>query len=133
MFKAGQIVESLTNEGALIQGEKYKVLSVERVPCYGGHYDLVQVESLNALYSLKVRDPLLVLRAVVASKSVTLFETREYRNNHGAEPRGRGSWAFALDREGQNDMRWFHQMTYGEAKQAARASFPAGSLLWVQP
>ena len=61
------------------------------------------------------------------------FETREFRANHGAEPRGRGSWAFALDREGTRDLRWFHGMWFAEAKKAARAAFPAGSVLWVQP
>jgi len=51
------------------------------------------------------------------------FDAIEYRINHGAEPRGRGSWAFSFKREPdvqRDEVLWSPSMTYGEAKKWAR-------------
>lgn len=69
----------------------------------------------------------------MATKKTTVrFDTREYRVNHGAEPRGFGSWAFCLaDRVNAPDYLdgafWAHRSTFGEAKKAARAHFEAAA------
>lgn len=53
------------------------------------------------------------------------FDTREYESNHGAKPRGFGSWAFAVVRawpdvtpkgEAMDNLMWVHQAKYGDAK-----------------
>lgn len=51
------------------------------------------------------------------------FSTSEYRCNHGAEPRGRGSWAFAFDfNEDSGALFWTPgNTTFTEAKKLARA------------
>lgn len=59
---------------------------------------------------------------------VIRFDDTEYRFNHGAAPRGRGSWAFVFvvgysaKRDYTNDEVWFSPgaLTLGEAKKAAR-------------
>lgn len=42
-----------------------------------------------------------------------------YRNAHGKEPRGFGSWAFQIG--DSKTTFWCHQATYGDAKKAAKA------------
>lgn len=68
----------------------------------------------------------------MAKKATVRFDTREYRVNHGAEPRGFGSWAFCLaGRENAPDYLegafWAHQATFGAAKKAAAAHFASGA------
>jgi hypothetical protein len=54
------------------------------------------------------------------------FDTRDYRLSHLQEPRGRGSWAFALDMDKvergvyDDDTLWSPSMTYTEARKWAR-------------
>ena len=51
------------------------------------------------------------------------FFTSEYRNNHGAEPRGRGSWAFSEKRSPdtlRDTVLWSPSMTFCKAKKWAR-------------
>lgn len=72
------------------------------------------------------------------------FETREYTRNHGAEPRGRGSWAFifadSLDqlrtRQAAGnylDFVWFApgSLNYGDAKKLATVEAKARGASWV--
>jgi hypothetical protein len=66
----------------------------------------------------------------MAHKITIEFSTSVYRFNHGAEPRGRGGWAFALNPNGMNDDAYwakdaagFGSLTFGEAKKAARRHF----------
>lgn len=47
-----------------------------------------------------------------------IFETAPYTRSHGAEPKGRGSWAFQID--SLPDLIWSPSMTYGDAKKWAR-------------
>lgn len=58
--------------------------------------------------------------------------TEEYRFNHGAEPRGQGSWAFQL--EGHEEPTWF-QGTFSQAKaqavKQARAEARQAGATWV--
>jgi hypothetical protein len=57
------------------------------------------------------------------------FDTTEYRSSHGAEPRGRGGWAFVFRLDGQslrdytNEEIWWSPgaLTLTEAKKLARA------------
>jgi hypothetical protein len=55
------------------------------------------------------------------------FETGYYSRNHGAEPRGFGSWAFAEESKAARadgaDIFWAHQSTFGAAKKLAAAHF----------
>jgi hypothetical protein len=51
------------------------------------------------------------------------FSTIEFRIAHGKEPRGRGSWAFALTRNPQPEEIVWHNGTYAEAKSFARAYY----------
>lgn len=58
------------------------------------------------------------------------FNTREYESNHGAKPRGFGSWAFVDYRFSRvnnylDHVKWFNGMTYGDAKRAAAKAFKA--------
>lgn len=59
------------------------------------------------------------------------FNTREYESNHGAKPRGRGSWAFVDARHARKPnyldfVFWAPGgLTYGDAKAKARAHFAA--------
>lgn len=59
------------------------------------------------------------------------FSTREYEMNHGAKPRGRGSWAFVDQRFARANDYLDHVfwapagLTLGEAKKAAEAHFGA--------
>jgi hypothetical protein len=81
-----------------------------------------------------------------ASKTVKThveFYTTEYQINHGAEPRGRGSWCFSEKRHpdvcAKTGVLWSPSMTFGEAKKWAREQIRAMNLstsivvLWVQP
>jgi len=66
--------------------------------------------------------------ATKSQKVTVRFDTRQYSTNHGAEPRGRGSWAFidADQADAPNyldDVYWVHGGTYGEAKKKAAAFF----------
>lgn len=46
-----------------------------------------------------------------------VFNTTQYVNSHGHEPRGRGTWAFFGDRRMRiEDAIWSPSMTYTEAK-----------------
>lgn len=58
--------------------------------------------------------------------------TEEYRFNHGAEPRGQGSWAFQL--EGHEEPTWFRG-TFSQAKaqavKQARAEARQAGATWV--
>ncbi len=58
-----------------------------------------------------------------AVMSAVEFSTSEYEYNHGAKPRGRGSWAFAFDcNEKPEALFWTPgSTTYGEALKLARA------------
>jgi hypothetical protein len=70
------------------------------------------------------------------------FVTAEYEFSHG-KPRGRGSWAFSLDRDTPATAMYFTPgcTTYTEAKALAKAHFskvvPADAVgdvrIWVQP
>ncbi len=57
------------------------------------------------------------------AKAAFSFSTCEYEYNHGAKPRGRGSWAFAFDGKEQHDALFWTpgSTTYGEAIKLARA------------
>jgi hypothetical protein len=71
------------------------------------------------------------------------FNCNEYRFNHGAMPRGRGSWAFVFrDHSGSagdytNDEIWWAAgvLTFGDAKKAARAEalrrLPGASVIGI--
>jgi len=50
------------------------------------------------------------------------FNDTEYRFSHGAAPRGRGSWAFSVNRDPiNNEIFWTPgSMTYTQAKKMAR-------------
>lgn len=55
------------------------------------------------------------------------FSTAEYRSNHGAQPRGRGSWAFVFSGGGAktdytSDEIWWAPapLTFGEAVKTAK-------------
>lgn len=72
------------------------------------------------------------------------FSTAQFTLSHGNGPRGRGSWAFALNgKMGEDDLVWvppdhtadpFAQRTYSEAKKWIRENAPAGTYLAeVQP
>ena len=66
---------------------------------------------------------------MMSSASVT-FNTREFESNHGAKPRGQGSWVFvAYEFSRANNyldhVKWFHQMTFADAKRAAAKAFAA--------
>jgi hypothetical protein len=67
----------------------------------------------------------------------TTFNTNDYKSNHGAAPRGRGSWAFCpADKFRRADYLTFvfwapADSTFSDAKKAAAAHFPAGSDLVV--
>ena len=65
------------------------------------------------------------------------FITTDYRFDHGAEPRGRGSWAFSPRRHPAADDKTIFwspaEATFAEAKKAARAHFKGTGIafLWV--
>lgn len=68
------------------------------------------------------------------------FLTDEYEFSHGCAPRGRGSWAFAEDRNAHacsQQILWSPSMTYPEAKKWARDELKRRNLradaLWVLP
>ena len=81
------------------------------------------------------------MRAKEAEAMATIeFCTIEYEFSHDKAPRGRGTWAFALDRNTPPDqMFWTPSCTYAEAKKLAKAHFAKGAakdariLVWVQP
>jgi hypothetical protein len=57
-----------------------------------------------------------------------------YRFNHGAKPRGRGTWAFGPKRNTDAmspDMFWSSFVTYAEAKRHAVAHFAAKGVYTV--
>lgn len=63
--------------------------------------------------------------------------TREYERNHGARPRGFGSWAFVPENKANRAdylsfVKWFHQMNYSEAKRAAAKAFAAEGVFEVE-
>jgi len=56
------------------------------------------------------------------------ISTRDFEAAHGKQPRGRGSWGFcpanhydAIDY--LDHVKWFHQMTFAEARRNARVHF----------
>ena len=51
------------------------------------------------------------------------FETIEFENSHGRAPRGRGCWAFADNRKGENPIFTPYSMTYKDAKKWLKESF----------
>jgi len=51
------------------------------------------------------------------------FNTYTFQASHGKAPRGRGSWAFSLDRAGRDHLIFSPSMTYGEAKRWAREEY----------
>ncbi len=71
------------------------------------------------------------------------FSTAQYAFSHGKEPRGRGSWAFALNgKMNPDDLVWvparyftpWGPRLYSEAKKWIRENAPAGTYLAeVQP
>lgn len=73
------------------------------------------------------------------SKVTVEFRTVEYTCNHGAEPRGRGSWAFCEERLPLNkELLWTPSLTYGEAKkwvreELAKRGVQGPVVLYVQP
>jgi hypothetical protein len=70
-----------------------------------------------------------------------VFEDREYVVNHGAKPRGFGTWAFSTKRNpdaSSPDMLWSPSLTFGEAKRWAQSQIKAKGatglvVLFVQP
>jgi hypothetical protein len=62
------------------------------------------------------------------------FSTTDYEWAHGREPRGRGSWAFSLERNpdvSADTVLWSPSMTFTDAKrwfaaEAGRRGLPAG-------
>lgn len=64
----------------------------------------------------------------------TEFNTAPYVRSHGAEPRGRGSWAFATEPDAEGDeVRFSPSLTYSEAKRWARGEFEKGAEVFVLP
>lgn len=63
------------------------------------------------------------------------FDTTQWEASHGGNPRGRGSWAFALDRAGKQGLKFSPYMTYGDAKKWAREQpeWKGVRVLYVQP
>lgn len=65
------------------------------------------------------------------------FNTIEFEISHGRLPRGRGGWAFALERHAPIDRIVFAPSgTYSDAKrwitdQARRCDVPAGTIFYV--
>ena len=70
------------------------------------------------------------VRAHAADRAVE-FSTREYEADHGAKPRGRGTWAFVDQTHAKRDdylkfVFWSPaNLTFGAAKKAAAAHFKA--------
>jgi hypothetical protein len=66
--------------------------------------------------------------------SRTEFDTRQYVSTYGHEPRGRGSWAFALDADGWKGLKFTPSMTYKEAKRWALShpEFKGVDVIYVQ-
>jgi hypothetical protein len=54
----------------------------------------------------------------------------EYRNSHGAAPKGRGGWGFKLD---NTDVEFWHNGTFSEARAALRRHVGRvdGTAYWV--
>lgn len=48
-------------------------------------------------------------------------DTKEYRSNHGAQPRGRGNWVFAFDGREDRDSLYACNDAFGAAKKRALA------------
>lgn len=68
------------------------------------------------------------------------FIDTEYKFSHGHPPRGRGSWAFSVERNPDSTdpaILWSPSMTFTEAKQWARQQTKARGMkcdaLWVLP
>jgi len=64
------------------------------------------------------------------------FSTCEYEMNHGAQPRGHGSWGFVAYKFSRSDsyldhVKWFNGMTYSAAKRAAAAAFASEGVMDV--
>lgn len=51
------------------------------------------------------------------------FDTIEFLESRGTAPKGRGSWAFSLDRDGKEGLWFSTSSTYGDAKRAAADHF----------
>lgn len=65
------------------------------------------------------------------------FRTHGFEMAHGKRPSGRGSWAFVdYDRRNSSDyldhVKWFNDVTYGEAKRAAAKAFAAEGVMSVE-
>ena len=60
------------------------------------------------------------MRNDMTAQSRVEFFADEYQRNHGASPKGRGSWAFQVTQigghEGQGPVHFSPSMTLGEAK-----------------
>lgn len=56
------------------------------------------------------------------------FDNIEYIKAHGKNPTGRGSWAFSVDRRGQNDVLFSPSMTLTDAKKWAKAELAAAGV-----
>lgn len=73
--------------------------------------------------------------------SKIVVDTQPYRSSHGAEPRGRGSWAFTFKPERADGFTtteeiWFTpSVTYAEARKMAIAQAKERKVtrVWVQP
>lgn len=64
----------------------------------------------------------------------TEFEIIEWIMSYGKTPRGRGSWAFATERNADiYDVKLSPSMTYSEAKKWAKQVFPDAPVIYVLP
>lgn len=83
-----------------------------------------RIDAMDRLYGMGMSAP---VEAKPIPKSWVRVSTREYRSNHSAEPRGRGSWAFfmgeAPDNYDARDERiwWSPSCTFAEARKLAVA------------
>ncbi len=56
----------------------------------------------------------------------TIFDTSQFVESHGHDPRGRGSWAFALKLGSEDVDIFWHNGLYTEARKAAKENFLKG-------
>jgi hypothetical protein len=79
------------------------------------------------------KNPMKIISTRPAASHVSV-STREYEFNHGAKPRGFGSWAFLF--EGDLTVHWMRDaqggsMTFSDAKRAARKLAASHGCLWI--
>lgn len=59
------------------------------------------------------------------------FSNRDYIAEHGKNPRGYGSWAFATKRNAKDEDIFWATGTLTEAKKAAKAHFKGAYIVYV--